>query len=119
MPDPKEDSKGEGRRGSGGATFQTFLIPVLAIFTGLVFGAIVIVATDASVIAAYRNFFHAPGTALLDTWNVIALAYGSLFIGAFGSPATIIASHPGVLRHGGSEGSVAGHLSHSRRAWPR
>ena len=87
--DPKEPSKGEGRRRSGSATLQTFLIPVLAIFTGLVFGAIVIVATDASVIAAYRNFFHAPGTALRDTWNVIALAYGSLFIGAFGNPATI------------------------------
>ncbi len=83
-------SKKPGRRGSGGKVFQTLLIPVLSIFTGLVFGAIVIVATDASVIAAYRNFFQAPGAALLDTWNVIALAYGSLFNGAFGSPTVIV-----------------------------
>lgn len=88
-PDSKERSKGEDRRRSGSATLQIFLIPALAIFTGLVFGAIVIVATDASVIAAYHNFFRAPGAALLDTWKVIALAYGSLFDGIFGDPATI------------------------------
>jgi simple sugar transport system permease protein len=87
MPDA---SKKTGKQGSGSKVFQTLLIPILSIFTGLVFGAIVIVVTDASVIAAYRNFFHAPGTALLDTWNVIALAGGSLFNGAFGSPTVVV-----------------------------
>ena len=83
-----EASKKTGRQ--GGKLLQTLLIPVLSIFTGLVFGAIVIVTTDASVIAAYGNFFHAPGTALLDTWKAIALAYGSLFVGAFGNPTVIV-----------------------------
>ena len=81
-------AKKTGRQ--GGKLFQTLLIPVLSIFTGLVFGAIVIVTTDATVIAAYGNFFHAPGTALLDTWKAIALAYGSLFVGAFGNPTVIV-----------------------------
>lgn len=87
-----------GRR--GGKLFQTLLIPVLSIFTGLVFGALVIVTTDATVIAAYGNFFRAPGTALLDTWNAIALAYGSLFVGAFGNPATIIQAIHGYYATG-------------------
>ncbi len=86
--------------GRGGKLFQTLLIPVLSIFTGLVFGAIVIVTTDATVIAAYGSFFRAPGTALLDTWNAIALAYGSLFVGAFGNPATIIQAIHGYYATG-------------------
>jgi len=89
-PNPKQASKSGNRRGAGGKVFQTLFIPVLSIFTGLVFGAIVIVATDTTVITAYGNFFHAPGVALRDTWNVIALAYGSLFNGAFGNPAAIV-----------------------------
>ena len=93
-----EASKKTGRQ--GGKLFQTLLIPVLSIFTGLVFGAIVIVTTDATVIAAYGNFFHAPGTALLDTWNAIALAYGSLFVGAFGNPATIVQAIQGYFATG-------------------
>jgi len=78
-----------GKRGSGGRLFQTILIPVLAVLTGMIFGAVPIVVTDPGVIAAYHNFFRAPGTALMASWNAIALAYGSLFLGAFGSPATI------------------------------
>jgi general nucleoside transport system permease protein len=94
----KKAEKKTGRR--GGKLFQTLLIPVLSIFTGLVFGAIVIVTTDATVIAAYGNFFHAPGKALLDTWNAVALAYGSLFVGAFGNPATIIQAIHGYYASG-------------------
>ena len=78
------------KRTSGGRNYQTFLIPILAVFTGLVFGGIAIVVTDPNVIAAYKNFFQAPGAALKTTWDTIALAYGSLFLGAFGNPATIL-----------------------------
>jgi len=86
---PKNSETGK-KAGAGGKAFQTFLIPVLAVFTGMVFGAIPIIVTDPGVIAAYHNFFQAPGAALFASWNAIALAYGSLFLGAFGSPATII-----------------------------
>jgi len=64
-------------------------MPILAVFTGLVIGAIVIIISDATVVAAYRNFFRAPGQALVATWRSIATAYGALFQGSFGSPKDI------------------------------
>jgi simple sugar transport system permease protein len=68
---------------------QTLLVPLLAVFTGLVIGAIVIAITDATVVAAFRNFFRAPGTALRATWQAVSTAYGALFHGSIGSPAEI------------------------------
>jgi ABC-type uncharacterized transport system permease subunit len=49
---------------------QTLLVPVLAVFTGLVIGGIVIAASGASVVDAY----------------------GALFTGSFGSPSELIAA---------------------------
>ncbi len=71
------------------ASWQSVLLPVLAVFTGLVIGAIVIVITDAAVVATYRNFFRAPGTALSATWRCVATAYGALLHGSLGSPREI------------------------------
>jgi simple sugar transport system permease protein len=68
---------------------QTLLVPLLAVFTGLVIGAIVIAITDVTVMGAFRNFFRAPGVALLATWQAVATAYGALFYGSIGSPAEI------------------------------
>lgn len=88
----KETSLVKEISGSERSFWQTILIPLLAVFTGLVIGAIVIVVTDATVVAAYRNFFAAPGVALKATWDAVAIAYGSLFAGSLGSPAQIIES---------------------------
>jgi ABC-type uncharacterized transport system permease subunit len=71
------------------SVLRTLLIPVLAVFTGLVIGAIVIVITDATVVATYRNFLSAPGAALSATWKSISTAYGALFQGSIGSPSEI------------------------------
>ena len=68
---------------------RAVLVPVLAVFTGLVIGAIVIAATDITVVAAYRNFFRAPGAALAATWRAVGTAYGSLFSGSLGNPREI------------------------------
>ncbi len=70
--------------------WQELLIPVLAVFTGLVAGAVIIVVTDATVMAAYRNFFRAPWQALQATWQAIASAYGALFYGSIGSPRELL-----------------------------
>ena len=64
---------------------EAALVPALAVFTGLLIGAIVIIVSDADVIAAYGNFFSDPLKALALTWNSIATAYGALFVGSFGS----------------------------------
>ncbi|HTX90340.1 MAG TPA: ABC transporter permease [Anaerolineales bacterium] len=69
----------------GSKLLQTILIPVLAVLTGFIIGAIVIALSNDAVIAAYRNFFHAPWAAVAATWNAIAQAYGALFYGSFGS----------------------------------
>lgn len=68
---------------------RPMLVPALAVFTGLVIGAIVIAITDATVVSAYRNFLSAPGAALSATWHSIATAYGSLFQGSIGSPSEV------------------------------
>lgn len=64
---------------------EVALIPALAVFTGLLIGAVVIIVSDAAVISAYGNFFSDPLTALVLTWQSVATAYGALFIGSFGS----------------------------------
>lgn len=95
-PTPKQEA-GSGKRGSGqgrtagrGALLQTILIPLLAVLTGLIIGALVIVVTDPLVTAAFGVFTQAPGAAFAAAWKSIASAYGALFHGSFGSPGEII-----------------------------
>lgn len=81
----KEAPKSERQRRRGAKLLQTLLVPALAVLTGFIIGAIVIAISNDAVIAAYRNFFHAPGAALVATWKAIATAYGALFYGSIGS----------------------------------
>jgi len=69
---------------------RTLLVPALAVFTGLVIGAIAIVITDATVVGAFRNFLGAPGAALSAAWQSISTAYGALLHGSIGSPKEIL-----------------------------
>jgi general nucleoside transport system permease protein len=82
---PKQASQSEGQTRRGSKLLQTLLLPALAVLTGFIIGAIVIALSNDAVIAAYRNFFQAPGAAVAATWNAIATAYGALFYGSFGS----------------------------------
>jgi simple sugar transport system permease protein len=68
---------------------QALLIPILAIFTGLVLGAIFIVLTTPSFYAAMQVSIVA---GLKEAWDIIVDAYGALFTGAFGSPSEILAA---------------------------
>ncbi|MFH1523538.1 MAG: ABC transporter permease [Chloroflexota bacterium] len=86
---PKKDSDSSSQPGPARKFLQTLLIPVLAVFTGLVIGAVVIVISDAAAIAAYQNFFHAPLKALLATGEAIITAYGALFSGSLGNPVDV------------------------------
>ena len=66
------------------------LLPILAVFTALVIGGIIIAFTDPDTLAAWGNFFQNPllalGTTVATIWN----AYLNMFIGAFGNPVDII-----------------------------
>ncbi len=71
-------------------TGNTFVITVLAFISALVIGAIIIVMATPSATLAWRSFFQAPGLALGASWQAIANAYGSLFVGSIGSPRAIV-----------------------------
>lgn len=109
-PKPRRE-KSEQKRSGGGRAWQTVAMPLLAVFTGLLVGAIVIVVTDAHVIAAYRNFFRDPLGAIGLTFQTILVAYGALFSGALGSPERIFLGFQQLFTTGQTEGLV-------RAFWP-
>jgi ABC-type uncharacterized transport system permease subunit len=88
-PKPSKEDKNAVNKNKKPFLGQTMLIPILAVVTGLIIGAIVIVVTNLNVINAWGNFFNNPLGAFAASWNAIATAYGSLFGGALGSPAAI------------------------------
>ncbi len=66
---------------------QSILVPLLAIFLGLVFGGIIIILTSKSVWLAFQTSFIA---GIKEAWNVVYTAYSALFVGAFGRPGDLI-----------------------------
>ncbi len=78
-------SKKKGKSGTG----QAILIPVLAVITGLIIGAIIIAVTTEDV---YKAFAVSFGDGLGAAWKAIYTSYEALFKGAFGDPARIIAA---------------------------
>jgi simple sugar transport system permease protein len=74
-----------GRRGVS----QALLIPVLAIFSGLLLGAVLIILTDMNFYAAWKE---GPIAALKAAWDVVSTSYSALFTGALGDPGKIIAA---------------------------
>jgi simple sugar transport system permease protein len=66
---------------------QAVLVPLLAIFTGMLLGGIIIAATSEAVWAAFHVSFV---EGLKASWDAIATAYGALLVGAFGRPGDII-----------------------------
>ena len=84
---PIEKSKPTERRKKKTSRFwQTLTMPLLAVLTGLLLGAIVIVISDVQVIAAWKNFFQDPLRAIGLTFQSIGVAYGAWLKGCFGSP---------------------------------
>jgi ABC-type uncharacterized transport system permease subunit len=81
---------GKTSKRRGESFLQSLLVPVLAVFTGLVIGGIVIAVTDAGVAEAFKNFSTDPGGAFKAAWAAVATAYGALFYGSLGSPREII-----------------------------
>ncbi len=65
---------------------RTLFVPALAVFTGLIIGAILIILTSESVYTAFGVSFSA---GLAESWNVISVAYSALFSGSIGDPVRI------------------------------
>jgi simple sugar transport system permease protein len=66
---------------------DTLLIPILAVFSALVIGGLIIVLTDTAVYAAFRE--GGLGAGLAAVWESISVAYGALFSGSLGSAGAI------------------------------
>jgi ABC-type uncharacterized transport system permease subunit len=70
-------------------TLHSTLVPILAVITALIIGAVIIAVSSPDVISAWGSFFQNPLNALSVSWMTVRDAYVSLFEGAFGSPARI------------------------------
>jgi general nucleoside transport system permease protein len=81
---------------------DTILIPILAIFTALVVGGVIIAISTPEVIAAWRQFFKAPWEAIKVTVETVWQAYAALLVGAFGNPKDIIAGFRTWIQTGNS-----------------
>jgi ABC-type uncharacterized transport system permease subunit len=77
------------------------VVTILAIFTALVLGGLLIAFSDTTVLHAWSSFFSAPGTAISAAWRSVASAYSALFEGAIFNPHTVAAAF-----HGGSVGAI-------------
>jgi ABC-type uncharacterized transport system permease subunit len=66
---------------------NSLLVPLLAIFTGLVLGGVFIILTTPAVYAAFQESIW---LGLKASWEAVRVAYSALFVGAFGSPRAII-----------------------------
>lgn len=70
-------------------TWQALSIPLLAIFSGLLLGAILIALTSQNV---YTAWTQSPIEALRVSWMEVRLAYSSLFSGSIGDPGRIVSA---------------------------
>lgn len=71
------------------SVWRSLLIPFLAIFTGLVFGAIFNIITNVEVYSAFGRSFT-EGLSL--AWNSVVASYSALFKGAIGNPKLILSA---------------------------
>jgi simple sugar transport system permease protein len=68
---------------------QVLLMPVLAIFSGLVLGGVFVAATSEDVYAAFGQSI---GSGLAESWRVAASSYSALFLGSIGDPGRMVAA---------------------------
>lgn len=66
---------------------DTILVPLLAVFTALIIGGVLIVVTDAAVYAAFDEGGLSAG--LVAIWQSVSTAYGALFAGSLGDASAI------------------------------
>jgi general nucleoside transport system permease protein len=75
--------------GARRSAWRSILVPLLAVFTGLIIGGIFVVLTTESV---YLAFAKGIGLGLVESWKTLVNAYAALFTGSLGDPAKIIAA---------------------------
>jgi simple sugar transport system permease protein len=66
------------------------LLPILAVITALIIGALIIAVTSPDVIQAWSSVLQSPAEAVSVTYQTVRDAYVALFEGSFGNPRTIV-----------------------------
>ena len=67
--------------------FNAATLTLLAFFSAMVMGALLIVVTDDQTLAAWGHLFSRPWFAVSSSWDVVEGAYSALLTGALGSPS--------------------------------
>ncbi len=83
VPDHERTEPPAEEPGRAQRILRRLLIPVLSVFTALVFGALVIILSDAELLALWTSD---PFAALGASIGAVADAYGALFAGGLGNP---------------------------------
>jgi simple sugar transport system permease protein len=68
---------------------NTVTVTVLSIVLALLIGAVLIIVSDAEVLATFAYFTSRPSDALQASWTLVSTAYADLFKGAILDPAAI------------------------------
>jgi simple sugar transport system permease protein len=68
---------------------NALVIPVLALFTALVIGGLVMVFTDPNTLDAWGSFFRHPLDALEASWDLVRDSYKALWDSSLGTPRAI------------------------------
>ena len=107
MPDPEPEDEagtpgppgdaGEGSfvadvAGTGASRWRVVILPLLAVFTALVIGALLIIVTNKVAMHDWNTFLQHPGRAVSTSWKTVRDTYYALFSGALGSPSQIAAA---------------------------
>lgn len=69
---------------------SSVILPILAVITALIIGALIIAVTSPEVIQAWRSVLRSPAEAISVTYQTVRDAYVALFEGSFGNPKTIV-----------------------------
>jgi len=72
--------------------WDPLVIPVLAVFTALVIGALVIIFSNPDVLTSWKGFFRHPVETLRLSLQTVWDTYYALFTGAFGNPKEIFSA---------------------------
>ena len=75
---------------------NTIVLTVLSMFLAVLIGAILIIVSDAGVLAKFGYFTARPSDAIVSSWTLVSTAYADLLKGAFGDPQVFSAWFAGT-----------------------
>ena len=91
-PTESQAAPEEPAKGPKAHWWDPLVVPLLAVFTALVIGALVIIFTTPEVLRSWSGFFRHPMETLRLSLQTVVDGYRALFTGALGSPRAIVSA---------------------------